>query len=215
MKVILVILALSAASLSFGQAEKRKKLERIPAITVLNQAGERIGLDSLAKGKVTFIDFWFIPCGPCFAEMNMLHQIHAKYKGNPNVNFMTITFSDSSFVRALTENRTTDSNDVYLYFKKLSHLDTFRLPVYFSTPYTIKIKKFKYDNETTGFVGSSSPTPIDFTQSPDAIFGFQGYPTVMIFNKTGRLIYNETGYNKRFETQKLRQIQRSLDSALE
>src|SRR6187401_1495064 len=103
---------------SLGQKIPKKLVKVIPQLSVYDINGETTDLKIISNNKVTFIDFWFIPCGPCFVEMNMLHRLYDKYKDDANVAFLTITFTDSAFARPLIENRNTDANETYDYFKK-------------------------------------------------------------------------------------------------
>jgi len=110
-----------------GQKTIRKSVRTIPQLSLYKPGGDTANLKAISNKKVTFINFWFIPCGPCFGEMNMLHRLYEKYKDNPNVTFLTITFTDSSFVKPLIKNRNTPNNDTYEYFRKFAQLDIARL----------------------------------------------------------------------------------------
>ncbi len=46
------------------------------------------------KGKITIINFWFIACPPCIKEIPLLNQFVDKYKNNPNIRFLAITFNN-------------------------------------------------------------------------------------------------------------------------
>ena len=144
----------------------------------------------------------------------MLHKLYAKYKDNPNVAFLTITLTDSAFVRPLIENRNTDSNETYDYFKKLAGLDTFKLPVFFLKGIDTKMRSFK--KSKIGFSGHNEPKTrdTDYTQYPDNIFGFSGYPTIFIFDKKGNMIYNKTGFRKEGERQQQQNIESLIYSKL-
>jgi len=188
-----------------GQKKYIRPVKQIPSVSLYNLNGDTINLLTLAKDKITFIDFWFVPCGPCFAEMNLLHKLYSKYKDNSKVCFVTVTYTDSAFVRPLIENRNTDSNQTYSYFKTLSRLDTFRLPVYFTKNAISKQTSFiksKFD-----FAGKGEGLSKDKSQFPDQIFRFPAYPTILIFDKNGQLIYDKTGFSDNGEKQQYLTIQ--------
>lgn len=48
-------------------------------------------LDVAGKGKITYIDFWATWCGPCCAEIPFVEKKVAKYKDNPNIEFVSIS----------------------------------------------------------------------------------------------------------------------------
>ncbi len=48
------------------------------------------------KGKFLFVDFWATSCGPCIANIKAMKEIRAKYKDNPDFEFVFITPEDLS-----------------------------------------------------------------------------------------------------------------------
>ena len=46
------------------------------------------------KGKITVVNFSFIECSPCIKEIPLLNQFVDKYKNNPNIRFLAITFNN-------------------------------------------------------------------------------------------------------------------------
>ena len=188
-------------------------MKTTPQLSIYNINGDTADLKSLTNGKITFIDFWFIPCGGCFVEMHMLHSLYKKYKDNPNVSFLTITFTDTGFVRPLIENRLTDSNDTYQYFKELAQLDSFRLPVYFIRNVSMKMRSLKKDKKGI-FKGHGEPYPLNSSSFPDNVFGFPAYPTIFIFDKNGNEFYTKTGFMKKEEVQQQKIIEAMINARL-
>jgi len=45
----------------------------------------------IGKGKVVYIDFWASWCGPCCAEIPYVEKLAEKYKGNPDIEFISIS----------------------------------------------------------------------------------------------------------------------------
>ncbi len=212
MKFLLFIPCTLLAIAVFGQRKQNILTEKIPKLSIYNINGDTTNLKSISKGKVTLIDFWFIPCAPCFAEMNLLHKVYAKYRGNPNFNFLAITLTDSAFVRPLVENRNTSTNETYSYFNSMAKMDTFRLPVYFIKNVTSTQKTWK--KVKMGFTGEGDGPLKERPNYPNKIFGFLGYPTILIYNKEGKLIYNKTGFEKGNEEIQLKRLQEIIDVAL-
>ena len=50
------------------------------------------------RGKVIVLDFWFISCSGCVAEIPNLNKLRAKYKDNENVVFIALTFDEAEKV---------------------------------------------------------------------------------------------------------------------
>lgn len=50
--------------------------------------------DIIGKGKVTYIDFWATWCGPCCGEIPFVEKLVEKYKGNPNIEFLSISLDN-------------------------------------------------------------------------------------------------------------------------
>jgi len=46
------------------------------------------------EGKVVVLNFWFIGCKPCLAEMPELNTVYNQYKQNPDVVFASITLDN-------------------------------------------------------------------------------------------------------------------------
>jgi thiol-disulfide isomerase/thioredoxin len=46
-------------------------------------------------GKTVVLNFWFIGCPPCRAEIPDLNKLALKYKDNPNVIFIAIALDES------------------------------------------------------------------------------------------------------------------------
>ena len=188
------ILYLSAAFLLFltfnASAQisgvKQPDIKIIPDIDVFDLNGKHVNLKQLAKNKVLFIDNWFIPCPPCFIEMKMLHKLYEKYAGNKDFCFITISRTDSSIVRKFIEKDSSMAKYVssYQYF---SQLEDFKLPIYFIPGCDAKVM---LGGKTLHWVESSDPA-----KCPDYVLRFPAYPTVMIFDKKGGLIFKKTGYD--------------------
>lgn len=56
-----------------------------------------------AKGKVIVLNFWFIACKPCVAEIPDLNKVYEKYKTDPNVVFASITFDNLDQVKSFLQ----------------------------------------------------------------------------------------------------------------
>jgi peroxiredoxin len=52
----------------------------------------------LLRGKVLVIDFWFISCSGCVAEIPRLNKLRAKFNDNENVVFLALTFDKAERV---------------------------------------------------------------------------------------------------------------------
>ncbi|MGB5464266.1 MAG: TlpA disulfide reductase family protein [Aureibaculum sp.] len=52
--------------------------------------------NKILKGKVTFINLWFVNCTPCLKEIPELNKLKAEY--DSNANFIAITFDSKTKV---------------------------------------------------------------------------------------------------------------------
>ncbi|WP_298427340.1 TlpA disulfide reductase family protein [uncultured Kordia sp.] len=77
--------------------ERLYKLEHkpFPDFKLRNVNGKKVTEEDL-KGKITFINLWFVNCVPCRREMPLLNVLHKKYKDK--VDFRSITFDSKEKV---------------------------------------------------------------------------------------------------------------------
>jgi len=69
--------------------KKLKPGNPAPAFTLTDEKGKSVSLNDF-KGKVVYIDFWGVYCGPCIYEIeNYSDKLHEKYK-NADVVFLNI-----------------------------------------------------------------------------------------------------------------------------
>ncbi|HVV55957.1 MAG TPA: redoxin family protein [Mucilaginibacter sp.] len=183
-KYFLAILLLISAYGKASYHTENKKSAKLPEIKLYDLHGHHTTLAALAKNKVMFIDNWFIPCPPCFREMGMLHQLYFKYKSDKRVCFITICRTDSSIVKKFLAKDKSLATFIGWYESASGRKD-FKLPIYFIPGCNEKIY--------TG-VPLDKYTPDDKTQCPDVKFAFRGYPTILIYNNKGGLIFKRTGF---------------------
>ena len=62
--------------------------------------GQVLNNETLA-GKVVFINFWFKSCPPCMAEMKGLNELYDKFKGNPDFEFLSLTFENEEAINTI------------------------------------------------------------------------------------------------------------------
>jgi peroxiredoxin len=84
----------------FGaKLEKAELLGKpIPVFSIKLPDGKIIDNEQI-KGKVTVLNFWFISCSGCVAEMPALNNLTAKYKGNDKIQFIAPTHDPQEYVR--------------------------------------------------------------------------------------------------------------------
>jgi peroxiredoxin len=73
-----------------------------PVFAVRDLAGENISASSL-RGKVVVLNFWFIGCAACRAEMVHLNRLKEKFDGDDRVEFIAITADPASSVKSFLE----------------------------------------------------------------------------------------------------------------
>ncbi|MEL6988623.1 MAG: TlpA disulfide reductase family protein, partial [Bacteroidota bacterium] len=62
------------------------------------------------KGKVIVINFWFINCKPCIAEIPELNKIVEKYASNEEVVFLAFTIDKKDAIQQFTDSHPFDYN---------------------------------------------------------------------------------------------------------
>lgn len=72
-----------------------------PAFEVTNES-ETIN-NSILKGKVVLINFWFEGCQPCRAEMGALNELHQQLKDNKDFEFMSFTWDNAAAIKRVEE----------------------------------------------------------------------------------------------------------------
>jgi len=184
---------------------KKQQPKYLPDIDVYDIHGKHTTLKQLSKNKVLFIDSWFIPCPPCFIEMGMLHKLYAKHLNQKDFCFITLCRTDSGAVKKFIAQDSSMANYVKSY-QFFSERHDFSLPVYFIEGCDSKVNHA--GNKLESF------SPADKTKCPDAQLGFVGYPTVIIYNKKGELIFQKTGYDGR-EDANMADIESVIEPALE
>jgi thiol-disulfide isomerase/thioredoxin len=68
---------------------KSSSIQRLPDVTLADEEGKTWPLADL-QGKVIFVNFWATWCPPCLAEMPGINQLYSRFKGNPNIVFVTV-----------------------------------------------------------------------------------------------------------------------------
>ncbi|RFZ95344.1 TlpA family protein disulfide reductase [Mucilaginibacter conchicola] len=188
--ILLFLLFATFTAKAQTASSKKTPITTIPDIDLLDINGKAVKLRDLAKNKVLFIDNWFIPCPPCFIEMKMLHDLQAKYAGNKDFCFITISRTDREIVKKFIAKDPSLKKyvDQYQYFSTLDH---FKLPVYFLPGCDAKVE---LGGKTVHGLQPDNPA-----KCADNVFGFEGFPAAFIFDKQGKLIYNEIGYDGKHE----------------
>jgi len=63
--------------------------KRLAELEIITLTGTKLNNQTL-KGKVTFINLWFVNCAPCLKEIPQLNKLKIEYENS--VNFIAITF---------------------------------------------------------------------------------------------------------------------------
>lgn len=210
MKQLFLLATILICQLAMAQKKVNPILKQVPSIALYDLEGQPFNLANMAKGKVIVIDCWFLPCAPCFEEMPMLHDLHAKFKNNSQFRFITITRTDTSLIRPMVEKDTT-ATEVYHYYQKYSGMDEFNLPVYFIPGCNEKLHNFAQTK--VGFKGRNV-APDDSNKCPDVIFNFVGFPTLLIYDKKGKLIYSKNGFTKDLQKTQQQEMEKIIAAHL-
>ncbi len=69
-----------------------------PALSVTDIHGRKFGSAELA-GKVVVLNFWFIGCPPCMAEIPHLNKLREQYASRDDIVFLALTHDDRESVK--------------------------------------------------------------------------------------------------------------------
>ena len=64
---------------------------------VIDQKGDTLNYKTF-ENKVVLIDYWFLKCKPCIAEITGFHMLQAKFKDEPFM-VLSLTFDQNELVR--------------------------------------------------------------------------------------------------------------------
>jgi peroxiredoxin len=64
--------------------------KKVPSFNFVSFNGDTISSEQL-KGKIVVLNFWFIDCHPCIAEISGMNRLVKEY-GNNNIEFLAITW---------------------------------------------------------------------------------------------------------------------------
>lgn len=81
----------------------------VSTFTATDLDGNKYKLKDL-KGKVVVMNFWFIACQPCQAEMPELNKLVAEFKDSSDVVFLAICLDDKGSVEDFLEKKAFDYN---------------------------------------------------------------------------------------------------------
>ena len=76
--------------------------KRAPDFKMTDINGNEISSET-TKGKVVVLNFWFVSCKPCIAEIPELNEVYKTYKNNSDVVFASITFDKKEKVDVFLE----------------------------------------------------------------------------------------------------------------
>src|SRR5690349_10846086 len=63
----------------------------LPPFLARDLNGNTVTLETL-RGKVVYLNFWFLSCAPCIAEIPNLNRLYENTKNLPGFAFYTITY---------------------------------------------------------------------------------------------------------------------------
>jgi peroxiredoxin len=90
---------LEDGTVEFRLGAVRQEGKTAPVFEVPVLDGEPLTAEKL-KGKVLVLNFWFIGCPGCLAEMPDLNALAAKYGSNPDIEFIAIAPNTEQELRA-------------------------------------------------------------------------------------------------------------------
>jgi len=102
--------------------------KELPAYSLVGRSGKTYTNEDL-KGKVVFLNFWSVNCGPCVMEIPVLNKLFLSYKDNKDVVFISILLDKEEALESFLEKGLTKRRIVYEVVPDSKALmkDTFKL----------------------------------------------------------------------------------------
>jgi hypothetical protein len=69
------------------------------------------------------------------------------------------------------------------------------------------MRYFKANSNRKGFSGKNWPGVGEVSFMPNKVFNFSAYPTILIYYKTGKLVFSRSGFTNKWEAQEMRDFQ--------
>lgn len=141
---------------------------------------DTVDLQAVARNKVTLLTIWSTFCGPCLKELPELQIVYDHCKFDKRVTFLTLALNTNE--ELIRFSSASDSADIYRKVFIHSGLKQLALPVMIGTnsPYQIE----------NGSVWISDQKAATFLKH---LFKFDAIPTTRIYNKDGRLVFEQRG----------------------
>lgn len=86
------------ASMGAGPEQSELIGKSSPSFKLKDIKGKSFNSEEL-KGKIVVVNLWFTSCKPCIMEMPELNVLYKKFKDNPNVVFLSITYNSSKEIK--------------------------------------------------------------------------------------------------------------------
>lgn len=90
--------SLSITGTQGNEAQEIKEGDSIPLFKIRDLDSVAV-TQSMLKGKITVINFWFSLCRPCVNEMPDLNLLKDKYSNQKNVQFWGVNFENKSVIK--------------------------------------------------------------------------------------------------------------------
>lgn len=133
-----------------AEGKKTAQITAAPTFTLPDGKAKDLFYDiaNEYKGKIVFVDFWATSCGPCVGTIKRIKEIRAKYKDNPDFEFLFITDESQSPETRYT-NFVSDQNLIHTYRVTTDNYNRFRQLFKFNgiPKYVVLDKKGKVIND--------------------------------------------------------------------
>ena len=86
--------------------------KELPAYSLVGRSGKTYTNEDL-KGKVVFLNFWSVNCGPCVMEIPVLNKLYLSYKDNKDVVFISILLDKEEALEKFLEKGLTKKRIAY------------------------------------------------------------------------------------------------------
>lgn len=188
----------------------KPQLTGVPDYHAQEYKKDSVALREVFKNKVSVVNMWFTICTPCLKEIPFLTQVYNNYKGNPDFAFYSVAANTSNELDQFLD-PDQDSTNIHRKAFLSYNLQDVPYPILIGTRVDRKMTK-TLSNGVEGM--SVEHTDRESMDEITRYFKSNSYPTTLIFDKNGKEVFRESGFNLNKAESYKQKLMSTIDSCL-